>query len=100
MTVSGRLGIDRTEQVERLDDAGRTEMENLARRGFKLLAVDLAGAEVIDHDADGLRDADGVRELDKALLGQAGGDDVLGDVAAHVAGRTVDLRRVLARESP
>ena len=31
-------------------------------------------------------------------LGEAGGDDVLRDVARHVAGRAVDLRRVLARE--
>ena len=31
-------------------------------------------------------------------VGQAGRDDVLGDVARHVAGRAVDLRRILARE--
>ena len=59
---------------------------------------DLAGAEGVDVDADRLGDADGVGELDLALLGQARGDDVLGDVPGHVGGRAVDLRGVLAAE--
>ncbi len=58
----------------------------------------LAGAVGIDVDADRLGDADGVGELDLAPLGQAGGDDVLGDVAGHVGGRAVDLGGVLAAE--
>src|SRR5438270_223624 len=41
-------------------------------------------------------EADGVGELHLALAGQAGGDDVLGDVAGHVGGRAVHLGRVLA----
>ena len=52
----------------------------------------------VDVDADRLGDADGVGELDLAALGQAGGDDVLGDVAGHVGGRAVDLGGVLAAE--
>ena len=40
-----------------------------------------------------LGDADGVGELHLDALGEAGGDEVLGDVAGHVAGRAVDLRR-------
>ena len=59
---------------------------------------DLAGALGVDVDADRLGDADGVGELDLAALGQAGGDDVLGDVPGHVGGRAVDLGGVLAAE--
>ena len=59
---------------------------------------DLAGPLGVDVDADRLGDADGVGELDLAALGQARGDDVLGDVAGHVGGRAVDLRGVLAAE--
>ena len=43
-------------------------------------------------------DADRVGDLDLAALGEAGGDDVLGDVAGGVGGRAVDLGRVLAGE--
>ena len=43
-------------------------------------------------------DADRVGDLDLAALGEAGGDDVLGDVAGRVGGRAVDLGRVLAGE--
>ena len=45
-----------------------------------------------------MRDADRVRDLQLAPLGEARGDDVLRDVARRVRGRAVDLRRVLARE--
>ncbi len=45
-----------------------------------------------------MRDADRVRDLDLAAVGKPGGDDVLRDVARRVRGRTVDLRRILARE--
>ena len=42
--------------------------------------------------------ADGVGELEFALRGEAGGDDVLRDPAAHVGGAAIHLRRVLAGE--
>ncbi|RMU72680.1 hypothetical protein ALP24_05656 [Pseudomonas syringae pv. aptata] len=45
-----------------------------------------------------MSDADGVGHLDLATLGQAGSDDVLGDVTTGVGGRTVNLRWVLAGE--
>ena len=45
-----------------------------------------------------MRDADRVRDLHLAAIGEPGGDDVLRDVARRVGGRAVDLRRVLARE--
>ena len=52
----------------------------------------------VDPDVERVGVADGVGELHLALLGQAGRDDVLGDVAGHVRGRAVDLGRVLAAE--
>ena len=45
-----------------------------------------------------MRDADRVGDLHLGAVGQAGGDDVLGDPARGVGGRAVDLRRVLAGE--
>ena len=52
----------------------------------------------IDRDADRIGDADGVGQLHLALVGQSGGDDVLGHVPGHVGGAAVDLGGVLAAE--
>ena len=98
MAAAGGLAVDRPAQVEVLDDARRGQREVLADQLGDLRVGDLAGAVGVDVDADRLGDADGVGELHLAALGQAGGDDVLGDVAGHVGGRAVDLRGVLAAE--
>jgi hypothetical protein len=45
-----------------------------------------------------VRDADRVRDLELAAVGETRRDDVLGRVARGVRRRAVDLRRVLARE--
>src|SRR5579871_6994117 len=42
----------------------------------------------------------GIRKLNFALGGQAGGDNILGDVTSHVRGRAVHLGRIFAAESP
>jgi hypothetical protein len=63
-----------------------------------LLVGDAARAERVDRDRDRLGDADGVGELELDFVGHAGGDEVLRDVARHVAGRAVDLRGIFPRE--
>src|SRR5262249_33192709 len=62
------------------------------------LVGDLRRAEGLDRNRDRPGDADRVGQLDLAALGQAGGDDILGDVAGGVGGRAVDLGRIFARE--
>ena len=52
----------------------------------------------IDEDADRLGNTDGVSELHFAAISQTGGDDVFGDIARHVSGRAIDLRRIFAAE--
>ena len=49
-------------------------------------------------DTDGKGVTDGVGELDFALGGEAGGDDVFGDPAAHVGGAAVHFGGVFAGE--
>ena len=58
----------------------------------------LARAHRVDPDAHGFGVADGVGDLQFADLRQPGGDDVLRHPAAHVGGRAIDLRRILAGE--
>src|SRR5207302_9761761 len=95
-----RFLVDRLAQVQRLDDSLGREPEVLADEIDELVIGDaVVGAAVgVDPDIEGVGIADGVGELDFALLGQAGGDDVLGDVAGHVGGRAIDLGRVFAGE--
>ena len=59
---------------------------------------DFAGAEGIHHDGNRLGYADGVGQLHFGARGQTGRDDVLGDIAGHVAGGAVYFRGVLAGE--
>src|SRR5439155_2348367 len=53
-----------------------------------------------DRDTNRLGHADRVRELHLGAAREPGLDDVLGNVPAHVAGRAVDLRRILPGERP
>jgi len=98
VTVVGGLRVDRAKEVELLDDVGGLEGEHFQDGGEDLVIADGAGTEAVDVDAHRKRVTDGVGELNFALRGEAGGDDVLGDPAAHVGGAAVHFRRVLARE--
>ena len=64
----------------------------------QLLVRDHAGAFGVDRHIHRAGYADCVSDLDLALLGQAGGNDVLGHIACGIGGRAVDLAGVLARE--
>ena len=88
----------RREQVELVDERLRAHVEVLEDVLLELLVGDLAGAERVDVHADRLRDADRVGDLHLAALREARRDDVLRDEARVVAGRAIDLRRVLAAE--
>ena len=77
--------------------AGRRSKCSCTSAG-QLHRVDLGRAEGLDHDRHRASDADRVRDLHLAALGDPGGDDVLRRVAHRVRRGAVDLRRVLARE--
>ena len=99
VAVVGRLRINRAEQIELLDDVGRLEAEDLQHRAFDFLLVDRCRAEGVDVNADRLRMADGVGKLNFALGREAGCDDVLRHLAAHVSRAAIHLGRILAGES-
>ena len=96
MTVVGRLGVNRTEELELFDDVSGLEGENLEDRREDLFVGNGAGAEGIDMHAHRQRVTDGIGKLHLALAGKPGGHDVFRNPAAHVGGRAVDLRRILA----
>src|SRR5205823_5694065 len=53
-----------------------------------------------DRGAHRMSHADRVGELHFGAAREAGGDNVLGDVPAHVAGRAIDLARIFAGKRP
>src|SRR4029078_11668172 len=63
-----------------------------------LRVVDPSGPEGVDAEADRACDADAVGDLDLEAVGEAGGGGGLGPPARGIRRRTVDLRRILARE--
>src|SRR5579872_1359137 len=99
MAVGCGLLIDRTTQIQRVDDAPRRQFEvrtdDVRDDGW----VNFLCTESLDQHADRIRDADSVGELDFAAVGESAGDHVLGDVARHVSSRAIDLGRIFAAES-
>ncbi len=82
-------------------DAARgqtAELFDLADRVLDLVVADGAGAVGVDVERQRLRHADRIGQLDRAALGEAGGDDVLGQIARDIRRRTIDLGRILAAE--
>jgi len=99
VTIGRGLGIDRLVEVQVPADARRRQVDNLADRGFHLIFGHLLACFVqVDIDRQRLGNADGVGQLDRATISQAGGDNILGEVAGDIGSRTVDLCRVLAGE--
>src|SRR5262245_3825793 len=90
----GRLLIDWAAKIERFDDAFRRKLEVGADDLREFSLINLRRAKAVDINRHRLGDADGVGQLDLAAVGDAGGHDVFRDVAGHVAGGAVYLRRV------
>src|SRR4051794_27064214 len=100
MPVCGGKLVYRAQKIELIDDGPGTEVEDLPDDFGDLRRRDLSRPGGIDHDGDRLGNADGVGDLDLALLAQPGSDQVLRDVPPHVGRGTVNLGRVLAGECP
>jgi len=98
VAVLGGLEVDGLGEIQLLDDDTGPEVEVVADYLDELVRRLLRGAVGIDVDGEGLSDADGVRELDKGTTAEAGGDEGLGNPAADVGSRAVDLREVLSGE--
>src|SRR5690349_17281655 len=98
VSVSRGGFIDRPAQVEFLNDTARSQLKIIAHELGDSSFADASGACRIDEHRNRIGHADGICELDQATVGETGGNDVLRYVARHVSSRTIDLRRILARE--
>src|SRR5690554_5807531 len=76
--------VHRVQQVQHVGDRIWAQVEVRAYKVDDLVVADLAGAEGVQRNGGRLCYTNGVGHLDLAFLGQAGGDDVLGNVAAGI----------------
>ena len=98
MTVSGKLGIYRTAEIEPVNKRGGTQINKSADLIGDNILVNLCRSEGIDPDRDRLGNTDGIRDLNLAPVGKPGGNDVLCYVPRGICGSPVNLRRVLPGE--
>ena len=77
VTVSGKLGIYRTAEIEPVDKRGGTQINKSADLIGDNILVNLCRSEGIDPDRDRLGNTDGIRDLNLAPVGKPGGNDVL-----------------------
>ena len=98
MTVIRGEVVDGAAQVEVADNGAGAQVEVLAHQARDLLIGDGAGAKGLHVDGERVRHADGVRHLDLDAVRQAGCHHVLGDPAAGIRCRAVDLGGILTAE--
>src|SRR5438445_7175857 len=91
MTVVGCFAIDRSKQIELLDDLGWLEIENFPDGALQFFFVHLAGAEGVHAHAHGLGMTNGVGELNFTSVRQTRCDDILRHPAPHVSSAAIHL---------
>src|SRR5256885_6291898 len=91
VAISGSGFVNRTAQVERLNNGLGCQCEEFADQRRDFFFGNGRSAEGFGHDGDWLGDSDGVSQLHFRLSRQARSHDVLRDVARHVASRAVYL---------
>ena len=68
MSIGRRLLIDRTAQIQHLDDSGRAKVEVLADDLCQLLIRKLTGTEGFNLDGCGMGYADGIGKLNLTFI--------------------------------
>ena len=98
MAVGCGGAVHRVQQVEHARDRIRAQVEVLTHQLDDLAIADLAGAEGVDRYRRRQCHADGVGHLNFTTLGQAGSDDILGDIAPGVGRAAIYFGWILAGE--
>ena len=99
MTVCSGLFVDRPAQVERLDDAGRRQVEMLHDQFFNYIFRYFRRSERFHQHRYRFGHADRIGQLDFAAFSQTGSHNVLGYIAGCIGCTAVNLRWIFTRES-
>src|SRR5437879_8804911 len=98
MPVSGSLLIDRTAQVQRVDDSPRRQLEVRTDDVGNNRGINFLRAEGFDEHADWIRNADGVRKLHFSAIRQCTRYYVRRYVARHISREAIDIRLSFSAE--
>ena len=99
MAIACQCTVDRAAKVQTVDNGSRAQVKDLLDGCFNLCIRDAAGAKGVNHDRDRVCNADCISQLNLALVGKSGGNNVFRDPACCIGCTAVDLGRVLAGES-
>jgi len=99
MAAMSSVKINGSVQLQIINHRSRREREKLPYKLTYLFLAYLRGPFGINQHRYGLSDTDCVRELDFAGVCKAGSDDILRDVAGHIARGPVNLRGVFSAET-
>jgi len=98
VAVGGGLLVNRTAEVEVLNDGTGAEVKVLLNNGQQLGVGLDTSAVGVDIHRQGLGNTNGVGDLHQAATGELSSDEGLGNPAGSIGGRAIDLGGVLARE--
>src|SRR5262245_38418130 len=98
MPICCSRAINRTLQVERLNNLSRTQIEFLAHHSGQTVIGKNPSPKSINKHRHGLGHTNGIGNLDFTAPGEVSSDQVFSDIPCHIGSRTIDFSRVLPRE--
>jgi hypothetical protein len=98
MAILGRLEVDWLGKVKLLNNDTGPHVKIGPDDLDKLIGALVRSAICVNVDRQRLGNTDGIRQLDKGTTGETGSDEGLGNPAAEVGGRPINLGEVLAGE--
>ena len=96
MAVSCGARVDRPVQLQQLANAARREVEVFQQNALEFFFIARACAVGVEIDRQRLGNADGIGQLNRATIGQTGGNNVFGNIASGIGGGAVYLGRIFA----
>ena len=92
VTISSSLFVQRTQQVQLLDDAVRAQGEVFVYQLGDSFVGNFAGAEGFNENGYRLSNADSISQLNFAFVCQACSNDVFRNVACSISSRSEERR--------
>ena len=98
MAIGGGLAVNRSAEVEPLNDPGRRQVEVAPDEAFDHLFVHVLGSEGLETDRNRIGHTDRISELHLEAVRKTRSNNIFGDITRCIRTRAVDFCRILARE--
>ena len=100
MPVSCSLLVNRAQQIQRFNNAGRAEREVLFNKFGNFVVGNFAGAESIYQNGNRLCNTNGISKLNFAFIGKACGNNVFSYITCCVSRAAVYFVGSLPEKAP